>query len=94
MADEKKRNNPLLDLEIEEMVGGLAGQKVLCYGNNDTGKTYQAMHCERPLLLMTESGGNGLKGYKIPINSWAEFVSNVGYLTAPQTYARRKSSVR
>ena len=38
MADEKKRNNPLLDLEIEEMVGGLAGQKVLCYGNNDTGK--------------------------------------------------------
>ena len=85
MADEKKRNNPLLDLEIEEMVGGLAGQKALVYGSNSLGKSYQAMHCERPLLLMTESGGNGLKGYKMPINSWAEFVTNVGYLTAPQT---------
>ena len=28
MADEKKKSNPLLDLEIEEMVGGLAGQKM------------------------------------------------------------------
>lgn len=85
MADEKKRNNPLLDLEIEEMLGGLAGQRVLLYSGNSLGKTTQAMKCERPLLLMTESGGNGVRGYKIAINSWADFTTNVNYLTAPQT---------
>lgn len=87
MAEEtKKKSNPLLDLEIEDMVGGLAGQKVLIYGPNDTGKTFQAMKCDRALLLMTESGGNGVRGYKKPINSWADFVTYVSLLTAPSTY--------
>ena len=87
MADkEKKKSNPLLDLEIEDMVGGLAGQKVLIYGKNSTGKTFQAMKCDRALLLMTESGGNGIRGYKKPVNSWADFINYVSLLTNPSTY--------
>lgn len=85
MAEAKKRIS-LLDLEIDDMVGGLAGQKALIYGTNDVGKTYQAMKCERPLLLMTESGGNGIKGYKLPIDSWVDFVEVVNSLSNKSTY--------
>lgn len=77
--------NSLLDLEVEEMIGGLSGQKVLLYGKNNTGKTFQAMKCERPLLLMTESGGNGIKGYKKAIDTWSDFITAVSDLVAPST---------
>lgn len=51
-----------------------------------THNTFQAMKCDRALLLMTESGGNGVRGYKKPVNSWADFVTYVSLLTNPSTY--------
>lgn len=51
-----------------------------------THNTFQAMKCDRALLLMTESGGNGVRGYKKPVNSWADFINYVSLLTAPSTY--------
>ena len=39
---------------------GLEGKKILIYGDNDAGKTYQACHFPYPLLIMTESGGSAV----------------------------------
>lgn len=75
----------LMSLEVENMVGSLKGQKILLYGDNDTGKTKQAMRLEKPLLLMCESGGNAVVGYRQPINSWDEFQQVVKQLTHEKT---------
>lgn len=68
-------------LESEDMIGSLKGQKIMLYGDNDTGKTTQAMRMEKPLLLMAEAGGNALSGKKQPITSWFEFKQVVEQLT-------------
>lgn len=39
---------------------GLRGKKILIYGSNDTGKTFQASHLPKPFLIMTESGGSAV----------------------------------
>ena len=72
----------LLDLEITGMVGSIKGQKIYLYGSNDTGKTFQAMKFPKPLLFMTEAGGNGTKGYKVSIEKWAKFKNYVSQLTS------------
>lgn len=75
----------LMALEIENMVGSLKGQKILLYGDNDTGKTKQAMRMEKPLLLMCESGGNAVSGYRQAIATWDEFQQTVKQLTGDKT---------
>lgn len=72
----------LLDLEETGLVGSIKGQKIYLYGSNDTGKTFQSMKLNKPLLFMTEAGGNGVKGYKKPINKWAKFKNYVSQLTS------------
>lgn len=78
----------LMSLTVENMVGSLKGQKILLYGDNDTGKTKQAMRMEKPLLLMCESGGNAVTGIKQPIVSWDKFLEVVRQLTADKTRAK------
>lgn len=75
----------LLSLEVENMIGSLKGQKILLYGDNDTGKTKQAMRMEKPLLLMCESGGNAVVGYRQAISGWDEFQQVVKQLTGDKT---------
>ena len=75
----------IFSLEVENMVGSLKGQKILLYGDNDTGKTKQAMRMEKPLLLMCESGGNAVTGLKQPVNSWSDFLQIVNQLTSDRT---------
>lgn len=75
----------LMSLTVENMVGSLKGQKILLYGDNDTGKTKQAMRMEKPLLLMCESGGNAVVGYRQAVASWDEFQQIVKQLTANKT---------
>ena len=72
----------LFDLEETGMVCSLKGQKIYLYGSNDTGKTFQSMKLPKPLLLMTESGGNGVRGKKQSVTKWAVFKDFVNQLTS------------
>ena len=71
----------LLDMQEEGVAYGLDGLKILIYGSNTLGKTPQAMRFPKPLLLMGETGGSALKGYKKHIKSKKIFVDTVKELT-------------
>lgn len=72
----------LLELEETGMTGSIKGQKVYLYGSNDTGKTFQSMKLPKALLLMTEAGGNGVKGFKQSVTKWSIFKDLVNQLTS------------
>lgn len=80
----------LLELQETGMVGSLAGQKALLYGNNSLGKTFQASKMPKPLLLMTEAGGNAVRCPKINVNKWAVFKDVVKQLTDEKTLDQMK----
>lgn len=80
----------LLELEETGMTGSLAGQKALVYGGNSLGKTFQSAKMPKPLLLMTEAGGNGVKCKKLPVNKWATFKDVVKQLTDEKTLDQMK----
>lgn len=80
----------LLELAETGMTGSLAGQKALLYGGNSLGKTFQASKMPKPLLLMTEAGGNGVKCKKLPVNKWATFKDAVKQLTDEKTLDQMK----
>lgn len=80
----------LLELETTGMIGSLAGQKALLYGGNSLGKTKQASKMPKPLLLMTEAGGNAVKCPKVFINKWAVFKDLVKQLTDDKTLEAMK----
>lgn len=72
----------LLELEETGMVGSLQGQKILLYGGNNLGKTYQATRLPKPLLFMTEAGGNAVRCPKVPVTRWSIFKDFVNQLTS------------
>ena len=72
----------LRTLKNEGMVTSLRGQKILLYGSNDTGKTFQSCHFPKPLLLMTEAGGNAVNCAKVAVTKWAVFKDLVNQLTS------------
>ena len=74
------------------MVGSLDGQKILVYGGNDTGKTYQTTRLPKPMLLMTEAGGNARNVPKFPIDDWDDFTEIVKQLISKYEQAREKFS--
>lgn len=65
-----------------EMVSSLKSQKILIYGDSDTGKTFQATRMEKPLLLMAESGGNSRNCPKFALDDWNTFTTIVKQLTS------------
>ena len=75
----------LLDMSEEGVSYGLEGLKILIFGSNSLGKTPQAMRFPKPLLLMGETGGSALKGYKKHIKSKKIFVDTVKELTDEKT---------
>lgn len=78
-------NLDLLGLEESGVVYSLDGLKIMIYGKNTLGKTPQAMKFPKPLLLMGESGGSALKGFKIPIKKKKDFLDVVKQLTDEKT---------
>lgn len=72
----------LRQLQPNTMVASLKGQKLYIYSSNDCGKTYQSAHFEKPLLLMTEAGGNAVNCAKTPVTKWAVFKDIVNQLTS------------
>ncbi len=80
----------LLELEETGMTASLAGQKALLYGGNNLGKTFQASKMPKPLLLMTEAGGNAVRCPKVSITKWAMFKDFVNQLTNEKTLEEMK----
>lgn len=78
-------NLDLLALEEGGVTYSLDGLKIMIYGKNTLGKTPQTMRFPKPLLLMGESGGSALKGYKIPIKKKKDFLDTVKQLTDEKT---------
>lgn len=74
----------------DNMVSGLEGQKILIFGSNDTGKTYQSTRLSKPMLLMAEAGGNARKVTKFAINEWADFTQIVDQLV--KSYDKAKET--
>ena len=72
----------LRTLKNEGMVTSLKGQKLFLYGGNNLGKTYQACHLNKPLLIMTEAGGNAVNCPKVPVTKWGVFKDLVNQLTS------------
>lgn len=75
----------LRKLESSNMVMSLKGQKIFLYGSNDTGKTFQSCHFPKPLLIMTEAGGNAVNCPKVSCTKWAVFKDIVNQLTSEKT---------
>lgn len=72
----------LRELKPQPMVKSLRGQKIYLYGSNDTGKTFQSAKLPKPLLLMTEPGGNAVSCSKQTVTKWAVFKDIVSQLTS------------
>ena len=75
----------LRNLSNVGMVTSLKGQKIFLYGGNDLGKTYQACHLPKPLLIMTEAGGNAVNCPKVSVTKWGVFKDLVNQLTSEKT---------
>lgn len=80
----------LLNLELENFQNGMEGKKIIVYGVNDTGKTKQLTKLEKPLLLMTESGGSAVRVKKLAVNSWSTATDIISSLTDPKTLDQMK----
>lgn len=56
----------------------LSGKTMLLYGTNSTGKTFQAVHFPKPIVLAAEYGLNGLKDIDyFLISTWSNYTSTV-----------------
>lgn len=84
----------LLALEEDAFMSGMEGKKIIVYGVNDTGKTKQLTKLDRPLLLMTESGGSAVKCRKLPITTWSKFKQVVEMLAKESTFEEMYESYR
>lgn len=79
----------LLNLEKTVISTTLEGLKVCIYSNNSLGKTFQSCRFDKPLILSTENGTNGIHGvYKISITKWEDFKSVVNQLTKESTFSQ------
>jgi len=84
----------LLNLSEDAFMSGMEGKKILVYGVNDTGKTKQLTKLDRPLLLMTESGGSAVKCRKLSIDTWSKFKDVVSMLSKESTFEQMYESYR
>lgn len=77
--------------QISQVSYSMAGKTMLLYGTNSTGKTYQATHFPKPVVLAFESGLNGLSGVPyFTMNKWSQFVKFVKQLTNEKNIDRLK----
>lgn len=79
------------DLVKEEVTfdSGMQGKKIMVYGVNDTGKTKQLTKLDRPLLIMTESGGSAVNCPKVPCDDWRTFKEIIDDMTNKKNFEKR-----
>lgn len=84
----------LLNLEEESFMTGMEGKKIIVYGVNDTGKTKQLTKLDRPLLLMTESGGSAVRCPKLLIDTWSKAKDVIDMLATEKTFEQMYEKYR
>lgn len=84
----------LLALEEDSFMSGMEGKKIMVYGVNDTGKTKQLTKLDRPLLLMTESGGSAVRCKKVAVNTWSKFKEITDMLSKESTFEKMYEAYR
>lgn len=75
--------------EVVTFDSGMQGKKIMVYGVNDTGKTKQLTKLEKPLLIMTESGGSAVNCPKVACDDWRTFKEIVDDMTNKKTFPQR-----
>ena len=75
--------------------GSIAGKKVLLYGKNNTGKTFQAARLNKgkTFLIATEAGDSAVVCAKEPCTTWSHFKEIVTDLTNPKNVEKRRSMI-
>lgn len=68
---------------------GMQGKKIMVYGVNDTGKTKQLTKLDKPLLIMTESGGSAVNCPKVACDDWRTFKEIIDDMTNKKTFEQR-----
>lgn len=77
--------------QVSQVSYDLSGKTMLLYGTNSTGKTYQATHFPKPVVLAFEAGLNGLAGVPyFSMRRWSDFVRFVRQLTNEKNAPRLK----
>lgn len=82
------------ELQEENFTSGMEGKKLLIYGGNSLGKSYQTTRLDRPFLIMTESGGSALKCPKTGCNKWSKFTDIVDDITNERNFEKRWEQIR
>lgn len=82
------------ELQEENFTSGMEGKKLLIYGGNSLGKSYQTTRLDKPFLIMTESGGSALKCPKTGCNKWSKFTDIVDDITNERNFEKRWEQIR
>lgn len=74
---------------------GLGGKKILLYGKNNVGKTFQATRLSKgkTFLIATEAGDGAIASMKEPCDNWAKFKEIVTDFTKKQNVEKRRELV-
>lgn len=79
-------NLDIFNPQISVVPKGLKGKKILIYGDNGTGKTFQATRMPKPYYLGFEEGLDAIAGVPfLTINKWSDFKKINKQLTDPKT---------
>lgn len=71
---------------VSVIANGLEGKVILIYGGNNLGKTYQSVRFEKPFVIATEMGLNGLDGVPYAcVTRWSDFKIIVDQFTGQFT---------
>ena len=70
-------------------------KKILLYGKNNVGKTFQATKLSKgkTFLIATEAGDGAITSMKEPCDSWSHFKEIVSDLTKPQNIEKRRELI-
>lgn len=75
--------------------GGISGKKVLLYGKNNVGKTFQATRLSKgkTFLIATEAGDGAVTSAKESCTTWSHFKEIVTDFTNPKNVEKRRELI-
>lgn len=81
--------------QLTKVSKSMEGKMLLIYGNNNLGKTYQALRLEKPFYLPFEFGARAISGVPfLPIDKWTDFKKINKQLTDPKTLDKAKETIQ
>ena len=81
--------NPL----VSKITKSLEGKTMLVYGTNRTGKTFNCVKAEKPLVLALEDGLHGLNGVPyVRIQTWRDWMDSIKAPTSAATLEKARAT--